>query len=118
MSTEVKQSPVLKGGEWLIKESSPFDVFAPENFSEEQIMIRDMCEQFLDKEVYPILDRIDALEPGLMKSLLRKAEELPSGDAPVINITEAASIKDAPRAVCIMPKQPEAYMRLNKYDFF
>lgn len=52
------------------------------------------------------------------ESLLRKAEELPSGDAPVINITEAASIKDAPRTVCIMPKQPEAYMRLNKYDFF
>src|SRR6186713_2824815 len=75
MSTEVKQSAVLKGGEWLIKESSPFDVFAPENFSEEQLMIRDMCEQYLDKEVYPILDRIDALEPGLMKSLVRKAGE-------------------------------------------
>src|SRR6187431_1048159 len=75
MSTEVKQSAVLKGGEWLIKESSPFDVFTPENFSEEQLMIRDMCEQYLDKEVYPILDRIDALEPGLMKSLLRKAGE-------------------------------------------
>ena len=75
MSTEVKQAPALKGGEWLIKESSPFDVFIPENFSEEQLMIADMCEQFLDKEVYPILDRIDALEPGLMKSLLAKAGE-------------------------------------------
>src|SRR5678810_1106329 len=75
MSTEVKQAPALKGGEWLIKESSPFDVFIPENFSEEQLMIRDMCEQFLDKEVYPILDRIDNLEPGLMKSLLHKAGE-------------------------------------------
>src|SRR6187397_2160941 len=75
MSTEVKQSAALKGGEWLIKESSPFDVFTPENFSEEQLMIRDMCEQFLDKEVYPILDRIDALEPGLMKGLVRKAGE-------------------------------------------
>src|SRR4029079_6575493 len=75
MSTEVKQTPAIKGGEWLIKESSPFDVFIPENFSEEQLMIADMCEQFLDKEVYPILDRIDALEPGLMKSLLTKAGE-------------------------------------------
>src|SRR6187551_2335692 len=75
MSTEVKQAPALKGGEWLIKESSPFEVFIPENFSEEQLMIADMCEQFLDKEVYPILDRIDALEPGLMKGLLTKAGE-------------------------------------------
>src|SRR6187401_1528380 len=75
MGTEVKQAPAIKGGEWLIKESSPFEVFIPENFSEEQLMIADMCEQFLDKEVYPILDRIDALEPGLMKSLLTKAGE-------------------------------------------
>src|SRR4026209_1358988 len=75
MSTEVKQAAALKGGEWLIKESSAFDVFTPENFSEEQLMIRDMCEQFLDKEVYPILDRIDALEPGLMKGLVTKAGE-------------------------------------------
>jgi hypothetical protein len=75
MSTEVKKSAALKGGEWLIKESSTFDVFTPENFSEEQLMIGDMCEQYLDKEVYPILDRIDALEPGLMKSLVRKAGE-------------------------------------------
>src|SRR4026208_688859 len=72
MSTEVKQAIALKGGEWLVKESSPFDVFIPEEFSEEQLMIRDMCEQFLDKEVYPILDRIDALEPGLMRSLVQK----------------------------------------------
>ena len=75
MSTEVKQATALKGGEWLIKESSPFDVFIPEDFSEEQLMIRDMCDQFLDKEVYPILDRIDALEPGLMKGLVTKAGE-------------------------------------------
>jgi hypothetical protein len=68
-------STVLKGGEWLVKESSPFDTFVPENFSEEQLMIRDMCDQFLDKEIYPILDRIDSLEPGLMKGLLQKAGE-------------------------------------------
>ena len=60
MSTEVKQATALKGGEWLIKESSPFEIFTPENFTEEQLMIKDMCDQFLDKEVYPILDRIDA----------------------------------------------------------
>ena len=75
MSTETKSKTVLKGGEWLVKESSPFDTFIPENFSEEQTMIRDMCNQFLDTEVVPILDRIDALEPGLMRSLVQKAGE-------------------------------------------
>lgn len=73
METISKQA--LKGGEWLIKESTPADTFIPEDFSEEQRMIRDMCEQFLTTEVLPNLDRIDNQEPGLMKSLLQKAGE-------------------------------------------
>jgi len=75
MSTDTKQSAAIKGGEWLIKESSPFETFIPENYTEEQRMIRDMCNQFLDKEVMPNLDRIDNLEQGLMKSLVQKAGE-------------------------------------------
>ncbi|MFZ1329131.1 MAG: acyl-CoA dehydrogenase family protein [Chitinophagaceae bacterium] len=75
MSTAATTKTVLKGGEWLVKESSPFETFTPENFVEEQLMIRDMCNQFLDAEIYPILDRIDDLEPGLMKSLVAKAGE-------------------------------------------
>ncbi len=75
MSAAAETKTVLKGGEWLVKESSPFETFTPEDFVEEQLMIRDMCDQFLDAEVYPILDRIDNLEPGLMKSLLTKAGE-------------------------------------------
>jgi len=75
MSTNVKTKAVLKGGEWLVKESSAFDTFIPEDFSEEQSMIRDMCNQFLDTEVVPILDRIDALEPGLMRSLVQRTGE-------------------------------------------
>jgi alkylation response protein AidB-like acyl-CoA dehydrogenase len=75
MSAEAKQASVLKGGEWLVKETSPMKTFIPEDFTEEQKMIRDLCDQFLDKEVYPILDRIDALEPGLMQSLVQKAGE-------------------------------------------
>jgi len=75
MSTDVKKSAALKGGEWLVKKSSPLETFIPEDFTEEQKMIRDMCDQFLDMEVMPILDRIDNMEQGLMKSLLTKAGE-------------------------------------------
>ncbi len=75
MSTETATKAVLKGGEWLVKESSPAETFTAEQFGEEQLMIRDMCNQFLDAEVYPNLDRIDDLEPGLMKSLVTKAGE-------------------------------------------
>ena len=75
MSAATGTKTVLKGGEWLVKESLPADTFTPEDFGEEQLMIRDMCDQFLDAEVYPILDRIDNLEPGLMQSLVKKAGE-------------------------------------------
>jgi hypothetical protein len=65
----------IKGGEWIIKEVAASDIFIPEEFNEEQIMVRDMCNQFLDTEVLPIVDRIDKLEPGLMPGLLAKAGE-------------------------------------------
>ena len=75
METSTAKKTVLKGGEWLVKESLPADMYTPEDFVEEQLMIRDMCDQFLDAEVYPILDRIDNMEQGLMKSLVTKAGE-------------------------------------------
>lgn len=75
MSTEVKNITTLKGGEWLIKESTPYDTFIPENYNEEQQMVKDMCNTFLDTEVLPVIDRIDKLEPGLMPSLVQKAGE-------------------------------------------
>ncbi|HEX2608376.1 MAG TPA: acyl-CoA dehydrogenase family protein [Flavisolibacter sp.] len=68
-------STSLKGGEWLVKESDPASIFIPEEFSEEQKMIRDMCTQYLDAEVMPILEQIDSMEPGLMKALVQKAGE-------------------------------------------
>ncbi|MFN4006728.1 MAG: acyl-CoA dehydrogenase family protein [Chitinophagaceae bacterium] len=75
MSNVTNETKALKGGEWLIKESNAFETFIPEDFDEEQRMIKDMCLQFLQAEVWPIIDRIDKLEPGLMPSLLEKAGE-------------------------------------------
>jgi alkylation response protein AidB-like acyl-CoA dehydrogenase len=75
MNTTISDTSV-KGGEWLIKEYNANDTFTPEDFSEEQLMILDMCLQFLKTEIYPIVDRIDKLEPGLMPSLMEKAGEL------------------------------------------
>ena len=72
---DTTQMQTIKGGEWLIKESDPSATFIPENFDEEQLMISDMCTKFLDTEVFPHLERIDNMEPGLMKSLVQKAGE-------------------------------------------
>jgi alkylation response protein AidB-like acyl-CoA dehydrogenase len=65
----------IQGGEWIIKEVKSEDVFIPEEFNEEQLMVRDMCSQFLDTEVLPVVERMDKLEPGLMPGLLEKAGE-------------------------------------------
>ncbi len=75
MSTTTSTATTLKGGEWLIKESNAFETFTPEDFNEEQRMVKEMCLQFLDTEVLPVIDRIDKMEPGLMPSLMVKAGE-------------------------------------------
>ncbi|HNV95746.1 MAG TPA: acyl-CoA dehydrogenase family protein [Bacteroidales bacterium] len=66
----------LNGGEFIIHNAKLSNSFIPEEFSEEQRMIADMCQDFLEKEVFPNLDRIDAQEKGLMPSLLKKTGEL------------------------------------------
>lgn len=76
MSTATANKGVPKGAEWLIKESSPSEIFIPENFNEEQKMVKEMCNDFLDTQVLPIAERIDKIEPGLMPSLVEKAGEL------------------------------------------
>ena len=75
MSTITSTTTLLKGGEWLIKESNAFETFTPEDFNEEQQMVKDMCLQFLSAEVVPVIDRIDKMEQGLMPSLMVKAGE-------------------------------------------
>ena len=67
---------IIKGGEFLVKETEAKDVFIPEEFDEEQLMIAQTCEDFLETEIFPNLDRIDAQEPGLMRKMLQKAGEL------------------------------------------
>ncbi len=60
----------------MVKETDTGDVFIPEEFDEEQKMIGQTCRDFLDTEVFPVLDRIDAQEEGLMRELLQKSGEL------------------------------------------
>jgi len=66
----------FKGGEYIIREQEASSIFIPEQFDEEQRMMADMARDFLATEIHPILDRIDAQEPGLMEKLLEKAGEL------------------------------------------
>jgi len=64
------------GGEFLIKESNPENIFIPEDFNEEQRMMADACYDFLEKEVIPKTKEIDNHGHSLMPILLKKAGDL------------------------------------------
>lgn len=67
---------ITTGGQFLITISDAANIFVPEQYSEEQKLIADSCDDFVKKEVIPILDRIDDKEEGLMVSLIDKAADL------------------------------------------
>jgi len=75
METTMNKS-ALKGGEWLIQNGGVAETFTPEDYNEEQLMILEMCHQFIAAEIHPIVERIDKMEPGLMPSLMEKAGQL------------------------------------------
>lgn len=76
METMIKNRPI-KGGEFLIRETLTNEIFTPEDFSEEQKMIKQQCNDFLVKEVFGRLDEIDSMkDPALMPAILDKAGEL------------------------------------------
>ena len=67
---------ILKGGEFIVRDVEFDEVFIPEEFDEEQIMIAQTCQDFIDTEVIPNLEKIDKQEDNIMRSLLEKAGEL------------------------------------------
>ena len=66
----------IRGGEFLIKEVTVDEVFIPEEFDEEQMMIAESCNDFVETEIAPYFDELDNHEEGLMPSLLKKAGEM------------------------------------------
>lgn len=67
---------VLKGGEFLVRDTRPEEVFIPEELNEEQRMARKMVEDFLEQEVYPNTPKIEKQEDGIVVRLLKKTGEL------------------------------------------
>ncbi len=66
----------IKGGEFIIKKTNPEDIFTPEEWTEEHQMIGKMCDDFINHEIVPVLERMDKMEDGLMQSIIEKAGEL------------------------------------------
>lgn len=67
---------LLKSGEFLVSETNPKDVFIPDEFNEEQLMIARTCRDFLEAEVYPNMPNLEKGDRELMKTILKKSGEL------------------------------------------
>ena len=76
MSATLTAANVLKGGEFLITDADFHTTFIPEEFNEEQLMVRQMVQDFIDQEIKPNLDKIEKREDNIAPRLLDKMAEL------------------------------------------
>jgi alkylation response protein AidB-like acyl-CoA dehydrogenase len=74
---ETINNKAINGGEFLIRETSAEDIFIPEEFSEEQKMMGQACQEFIDLEILPLSDEIDSMkDPDLVPQILKKAGQM------------------------------------------
>ena len=73
---ETKEKEILRGGQFLIKETKCEDVFTPEDFSEEQLMMKEAVSEFVDRELWPNKARFEKKDYAFTEEMMRKAAEL------------------------------------------
>jgi alkylation response protein AidB-like acyl-CoA dehydrogenase len=73
---ETIQKNLLRGGQFLVKESNCEDIFTPEDFSEEQIMMREAVKEFNEREIIAHKARFEAKDYKLTEEVMKKAGEL------------------------------------------
>ena len=73
---EINEKNITRGGEFVIKETNSENVFTPEDFSEEQLMMKQAVADFIDKEVMPHKPRFEKKDYQLTEDVMRKAGEL------------------------------------------
>jgi alkylation response protein AidB-like acyl-CoA dehydrogenase len=76
MATSVLTKPAAKGGSFLLQSPAPEDIFSPADLTDDQKLIGQTGEEFVVKEVLPLVKDLEAKKPGLMAELVRKAAEL------------------------------------------
>lgn len=72
----MEDKELLRGGQFLVKESDCNNVFTPEDFSEEQLMMKEAVQEFNEREVIAHRDRFEAKDYALTEEVMRKAGEL------------------------------------------
>jgi alkylation response protein AidB-like acyl-CoA dehydrogenase len=102
---------LFKGGEFLIVDASPEEIFTPEDFSKEQRMIAQSAEEFGVGEVIPQREELGTLNPDLIKGLLKKAGELGFLGADIPEAYEGSDL-DKVSSVLVSEKLPQGVSAL------
>src|SRR5713101_3122897 len=76
MATATLTKPAAKGGSFLLESPQPSDVFTPADLTDDQKLIGQTAEEFVVKEVLPVVKDLENKKAGLMAELVRKAAEL------------------------------------------
>ncbi len=76
MGTTTVSQNLTRGGGFLIAASRPEDIFTPADLNDDQKLIGQTAEEFVEKEVLPLVPELEQHKEGLMPQLLKKAGEL------------------------------------------
>jgi len=76
MATATLNKPAAKGGSFLLESPLPQDVFTPADLTDDQKLIGQTAEEFVTKEVMPLVKELENKKPGLMAEMVRKGAEL------------------------------------------
>lgn len=72
----VDKKDIIRGGQFIVKETASQDVFTPEDFSEEQQMMKESVKEFVDREIWPNKEKFEKKDYALTEEIMRKAGEL------------------------------------------
>ncbi|WP_036155123.1 acyl-CoA dehydrogenase family protein [Maribacter forsetii] len=76
MSTDTAKKDILRGGQFLVKETDCEDVFTLEDLNEEQRMMRESTKEFVDRELWAHWERFENKDYAFTEETMRKAGEL------------------------------------------
>ena len=70
---KIDEKNITRGGEFVIKETKSENVFTPEDFSEEQLMMKQAVKDFIEKEVIPHRERFENKDYQLTENVMKKS---------------------------------------------
>jgi alkylation response protein AidB-like acyl-CoA dehydrogenase len=76
MATATLTKPAARGGSFLLESPQPGDVFTPADLTDDQRLIGQTAEEFVLKEVFPLIKDLENKKAGLMASLVKKGGEV------------------------------------------